>query len=367
MKQLLSVFCLLLICKFLLSQNDISPGKTIVQQNKTNSQPSLIPLPQRLEWKDGYFLLSSCKAILIRDSALRKEGVYLQRFLGEKGVHPNIVNTISNNQPLIELKLANVSAPQLIEEAYELSVTQKRIKVTANSPKGIFNGLQTLRQLISNENKIANCEIKDWPAFSWRGYMVDVGRNFQSVASLKQQIEIMSRYKLNVFHFHCTEGIAWRLAIKQYPQLTAPENMLRNKGQYYSEAEMKDLIAFCKSRYITFVPEIDMPGHSDAFKRAFKTDMQTDSGMAILKNILSEIFTTYDVPYLHIGADEVKIINKNFVPEITAYSESAGKKIIGWEPGGNFNPNTIRQLWMDDAEKKRMQQRPNTSIPVTCI
>ncbi len=352
MKKLLSVFCLILVSKFSLSQNDIVPGKTIVQQNKINAQPSLIPLPQQLEWKDGHFSLSSCKAILIRDSSLRKEAVYLQQFLGDKGVHPNITNTVSQNEPLIELKLANVSAPQLIEEAYQLIVTKKRILITANSSKGVFNGIQTLRQLISNENKIANCEITDWPAFSWRGYMVDVGRNFQSVASLKQQIEIMSRYKLNIFHFHCTEDIAWRLAIKQYPQLTAPENMLRNKGQYYSETEVKDLITFCKNRYITLVPEIDMPGHSDAFKRAFKTDMQTDSGMAILKNILSKICTTYDVPYLHIGADEVKIINKNFIPEITAYVQSAGKKIIGWEPGGNFTTNTIRQLWMDDAGKK---------------
>jgi hypothetical protein len=124
--------------------------------------------------------------------------------------------------------------------------------------------------------------------------------------------------------------------------------MLRNKGQYYSESEIKELIAYCKERHITFVPEIDMPGHSAAFKRAMKTDMQSDSGMIYVKNILKEFCNTYDVPYIHIGADEVKITNKKFVPEVTAYIESLGKKVIGWQPGGNFNDNIIRQLWMDD-------------------
>ena len=106
---------------------------------------------------------------------------------------------------------------------------------------------------------------------------------------LKQQIDVMAMYKLNIFHFHPTEDIAWRIAIKKYPQLTAPEHMQRNKGMYYTEAEIKELIAYCKERYITFVPEIDMPGHSAAFKRAMKVDMQSDSGMVYVKNILKEL------------------------------------------------------------------------------
>jgi hypothetical protein len=145
--------------------------------------------------------------------------------------------------------------------------------------------------------------------------------------------------------------VAWRLAIKQYPQLTSPETMLRNKGMYYTEADIKELINYCKERYITLVPEIDMPGHSAAFKRAMGVDMQSDSGLVKVKKILQEFCTTYDLPYVHIGADEVKISNKNFVPEITALLQSMGKKVIGWQPGGNFNRSTIRQLWMDDNGK----------------
>jgi hypothetical protein len=117
---------------------------------------------------------------------------------------------------------------------------------------------------------------------------------------------------------------------------------------YYTEQDMKALIAYCKERHIVFVPEIDMPGHSAAFRRAMKTDMQSDSGIMYVKNIVKEFCETYDVPYIHIGADEVKITNQRFVPEITQYIENMGKKVIGWQPGGNFTNSTWRQLWMDD-------------------
>ncbi|HYC29755.1 MAG TPA: family 20 glycosylhydrolase [Chitinophagaceae bacterium] len=94
-----------------------------------------------------------------------------------------------------------------------------------------------------------------------------------SMDLLKQQINVISRYKFNIFHFHFTANIAWRLASKHYPQLPEPQHMLRDKGQYYTEAEMKELIAYCKERYITLVPEIDMPGHNAAFKRIMGFDM----------------------------------------------------------------------------------------------
>lgn len=311
-------------------------------------KPSLIPLPQQLKWTEKDFALFNCKTILINDSALLLDAIFLQNELGLKGLNVYVKNRENESGNYIYLKLGKVESPQLVEEAYALEVNESRIILTANTTHGIFNGLQTLYQLMRNNVYVNGCTITDWPAFSWRGYMIDVGRNYMSMDLLKQQIDIMSRYKLNVFHFHATEDIAWRLASKRYPQLTAPDNMLRNKGMYYTETDLKELITYCKERHITFVPEIDMPGHSAAFKRAMKTDMQSDSGLAIVKNIIKEFFETYDVPYLHIGADEVKISNKNFVPEVTTYIESFGKKVIGWQPGGNFTKSTMRQLWMDD-------------------
>ena len=308
-------------------------------------KPSLIPLPQQVKWNKERFALYNCKTILT-DAALLKECLLLKDRMEQAQLNVTVKENVPGNENHIQLRLGKVGSSS--EEAYHLKVTTDRIIIMANTSHGIFNGIQTLLQLMRDGVMIDACEITDWPAFSWRGYMIDVGRNFMSMDLLKQQMEVMARYKLNVFHFHATEDIAWRFAIRQYPQLTAAENTLRNKGMYYSEADIKELIAYCKERHITFVPEIDMPGHSAAFKRAMKVDMQSDTGLQYIKNILKEVCTTYDIPYLHIGADEVKITNKNFIPEITKYIQSFGKKVIGWQPGGNFTDNTIRQLWMDD-------------------
>ena len=155
---------------------------------------------------------------------------------------------------------------------------------------------------------------------------------------------------MNVFHFHLTEDVAWRLQIKQYPQLTGADAMTRNKGQFYSVEDMKELIQYCNDRYITLVPEIDMPGHSAAFKRAMGTDMQSAEGLTIVKNILTEICTTYDLPYIHIGADEVAIKNEQFLPEVTRLLKQHKKQVIGWAPGGNYDTDVIRELWKDEAE-----------------
>lgn len=318
------------------------------------SKPSLLPIPQKLSYTNDRFPLTELKSISINDPSLAKEQEWLIKELESIGI-TGIAATKENRSQRsnateysIQLLLGKVDAPQNKNEAYQLKVTGNNIRVIANSAQGIFFGLQTLKQLMRDKVFVEGYEISDWPAFQWRGYMIDVGRNYMSTDLLKQQIDVMSRYKYNIFHFHFTEDIAWRLAIKQYPQLTAPENMLRDKGQYYTEQEMKELIQYCKDRYITLVPEIDMPGHSAAFTRAFGFNMQSDSGIVIVKNILKEFIETYDLEYVHIGADEVKITNKNFIPEVTAYIQSFGKKVIGWEPGGNFSDNTIRQMWMDD-------------------
>ncbi len=312
--------------------------------------PSLIPLPQSLQWTNVKFPLSECKTIVLNNASLAKVAADLQRMLAERGRSMKIEKYGGNNlSPFVELRLGKVEAPLNSEEAYTLEVSDRKVIISANTPHGIFNGIQTLRQLTRDEAFIPGCDILDWPSFSWRGYMVDVGRNYQSVEQLKQQIEVMAHYKLNIFHFHLTENIAWRLQIKRYPQLTAPGNMLRNMGQYYSVEDMQALIQYCRDRFITLVPEIDMPGHSDAFTRAFGTNMQSEKGLVIVKNILTEVDSAYHVPYIHIGADEVKLTNKDFIPEMVKLIHKQGKRTIGWDPGGNYDNATIRQLWSDAA------------------
>jgi hexosaminidase len=312
--------------------------------NKIYPVPSLLPLPQKLKWSHEEFLLSECISIVIGSAELKKEALHLQRFLNDLGIRVEITARPTSH-PHIELRIADINVPHRKEESYHLAVTNNKVQITAVTPHGVFNGLQTLKQLTS-AGEIYGCEITDWPAFALRGYMVDVGRNYQSMPLLLEQIDVMARYKLNAFQFHLTEDIAWRLQVKKYPQLTKPEYMIRNKGKFYSEADIKRLIAYCKERYITFIPEIDMPGHSAAFRRAMGVDMQTDKGLAIVKDILQEFCKTYDIPYLHIGGDEVEIIKKDFLPEAIRYVESLNKKPIGWDPGGNISDSTIRQLWM---------------------
>ncbi|MCF3109378.1 beta-N-acetylhexosaminidase [Niabella sp. CC-SYL272] len=313
------------------------------------AQPALIPLPRQVVWNNGFFRFGRQNTILAAQKGLERETNLLQALIHEKGYDAAITTSAPAGKNYIELRLESSGAFENAE-AYELEVTAVRILIKAKAPHGIFNGIQTLRQLWRSGNIIDQCTVKDAPAFLWRGYMVDVGRNYMSPDLLKEQIDVMSHYKLNVFHFHATEDIAWRIAIDRYPALTAPANMERNKGMYYSKKEIQDLIDYCRERYITFVPEIDMPGHSAAFKRALKTDMQSDSGISYVKQILNEFCNTYDVPYIHIGADEVKITNPNFVPEITRYLEARGKKVIGWQPGGNFTSSTLLQLWKDDRQ-----------------
>ena len=165
---------------------------------------------------------------------------------------------------------------------------------------------------------------------------------------LKREIEVLSRYKMNVFHWHLTENQAWRLESKIFPMLNDSCNMSRMPGKYYTIEEAKELVRFCKEHNVLLIPEVDMPGHSAAFIRAFRHDMQSKEGMAILKLLMDEVCEVFEeVPYLHIGTDEVKFTNPKFVPEMVAYIRAKGKQVISWNPGWKYKPGEIdmEQMW----------------------
>lgn len=314
-------------------------------------KPYLIPQPQKEKFDGKNIHLHQFQGILIKDSSLQNLADQLKIQLDTKNWSlPILSGKTVLHAPMILLEIDTTLLPQQKKGSYKLNIAKASIKIQSNTEEGIRNGIQTLVQLAVSQN-LPICQIEDWPAFEWRGFMIDVGRNYVPMKQLKELIDKMAFYKLNVFHFHATEDIAWRFEIQQYPQLTSAASMLRNQGEFYSVAEIKELIKYCKDRQIKFIPEIDMPGHSAAFKRAMKVDMQSDEGMQILKNILHEICTTYDIEYLHIGSDEVRIVNQSFIPNISRYVQSMGKKIIGWQPGGNYINYTIRQLWLDDLGK----------------
>ncbi len=326
----------------------------ILSGTTTFAQDKLIPQPIHIEPGLGFLDLTAGIRIEESSASLTKEHQLAQTIFEEWAI--TIRDQAVENVPAVKLVLAQDTTADQSHESYHLQVHKEGVKITAPSPAGIFYGLQTLRQFTLQNRKLAVYEIRDKPAFSWRGFLVDVGRNYQPLSMLKEQIDVMARYKLNVLHFHFTEDIAWRLVSKKYPGLTNAKYMTRWAGDFYTEAEFRELIAYCADHHILLLPEIDMPGHSAAFKRYFGVDMQSDNGIIHIKELLEEFATTYlGLPYLHIGGDEVKITNKNFIPEITRYVEELGYKTVGWDPGSNLMSQTVRQLWMGGPEAVPVQ------------
>ena len=302
---------------------------------------SLLPKPQLYKDTGKNFTMGKVK---LSTPVLRPEWeVFIMNAGGEIVEHSSSVIEVELVPSIEEARLNGA-------EAYRLSVSNKRIKIEAVTEQGVYWAMQTLRQLERKKGKrssVAGCEIVDWPAFRIRGFMQDVGRSYISMEELKREIEILSRFKINVFHWHLTENQAWRLESKIFPMLNDSVNPIRMPGKYYTLEEARDLVDFCKKHQVLLIPEIDMPGHSAAFVRAFRHDMQSPEGMKILKLLLDEVCETFDVPYLHIGTDEVEFTNPHFVPEMVAYVRSKGKKVISWNPGWHYKPGEIdmTHLW----------------------
>lgn len=231
----------------------------------------------------------------------------------------------------------NHSVAYMPNETYTLTVTSDKITIEAVTQTGVIRAAQTLLQLASGTNdnggtaSLQGVVITDWPAFKVRGFMHDVGRSFIPFDELKHEIDMLSRFKVNVFHWHLTEKLAWRFEVKAYPQLTASANMTRYAGSYYTQEQCKELEAYAAERGVTVIPEIDMPGHSDAFTKAMGFSMQSDNGVAALKKILDEVVATFPLaPYIHIGGDEVTITYPSFLQTMADYVRGKGKKVVMW-------------------------------------
>lgn len=302
---------------------------------------NLLPKPQQFIPERSDFVVGKVR---LSTPVLQQEWI---NFITERGGQITEKATATIEVKLVP-ELKNIPVNQ--NEAYTLKVTDKKITIEAVAECGVYWAMQTLAQLASISGKkttIAGCQITDWPAFRIRGFMHDVGRSYISVEELKREIAMLSRFKVNVFHWHLTENQGWRLQSKLFPMLNDSTNMTRMAGKYYTLEEAKDLIRFCKAHQVLVIPEVDMPGHSAAFVRAFRHDMQSPEGMKILKLLMDEVCENLDVPYLHIGTDEVKFTNPKFVPEMIAYIRSKGKKVISWNPGWKYQLGEIdmTHLW----------------------
>lgn len=327
--------------------------------------PALIPLPQHVDWFRQDFV-SSNKLVVYTD--LDKNHIVVRQLLSlfpESVVKP-INNKRKRSEKAIFLNKAVAESPASADkERYQLTVNSGSIILTAFADEGLFRGLQTLRQLMSERNdKISfkGCNIVDWPAFSIRGFMQDVGRNYMSMPMLKEQIDVLAAYKFNVFHLHLTENQGWRLESKKYPELNAPETMSRWPGKYYTQNEFVELVDYCQERYITLIPEFDIPGHSEAFRKAFSIDSMSDARVQpILLDLLDELcllVSEEKMPYIHLGTDEVwhsyERPAPGFLEALKEQVDMHGREMIVWQPGQKIenDSTSITQLWSSNGYPK---------------
>ncbi len=250
----------------------------------------------------------------------------------------------------------NVAGAEFQDEAYSLEVTADQITILATTSRGAYWAVQTLWQLAEgNNNQVNACKITDWPAFRLRGYMHDVGRSYMAFEELKKHIQLLSRYKINTFHWHLTENQGWRLESKVYPKLNQDASYSRHPGRYYTIEQAKELVKFAREHGVQVIPEIDMPGHSEAFRKAMGHSMLTEEGLAEMKAIMTEACETFsDVEWIHIGSDEVRnpdtqgstISVQYFIQQMTSHIRSKGKKIVVWRPGHGYTESDVDMVHM---------------------
>ncbi|HEY5509468.1 MAG TPA: beta-N-acetylhexosaminidase [Prolixibacteraceae bacterium] len=287
-----------------------------------------------------------------------------------------------SNFILLETGINNT---QLGLEGYELNITKENVRLAANGVEGIFRGIQTIRQLLpaaieSSELQngpwqIATGTIIDYPSYSYRGSMLDVARHFFGPEVVKRYIDLIAAYKMNVLHLHLADDQGWRIEIKSWPALTEIGGSTQvggGKGGFYTQEEYKDLVKYAADRFITIIPEIDMPGHTNAAlasvpelnpdskptqlytgtKVGFST-LQTNKEFTyqFLNDVIRELVAMTPGPYIHIGGDESHVTKKeDYIPFIEKVQEivlANGKQMIGWDETtlSALKPTSVAQYW----------------------
>jgi hypothetical protein len=341
----LLVCAIAMLTSNMVSQNISEEFKTKFTAHQLEKSPvKLIPYPQSVVWGKQHEVIHNLWfADYDNVSKIIKDELY--QICTQAGIE-------LNNKSFWKIEFIKDS--KLKKEEYHMEVIAKKISIRASSDNGFFYALKTLRQLIEVKGEICSiqhCSIQDQPAFSVRGYMIDVGRNFQSIKAIKKHLDIMADYKLNTFHWHLTDRPAWRVESKIYPQLNDPtyHRSTRDPGFYYTFDEVRELIRYANERMINVIPELDMPGHSEYFHRTFGFKMESEKGMLVLEALLNEFFNEIPkemAPLIHLGSDEVHVHNpKEFVDKMVSHVEANGRRAIIWHPGLQAEKSVIRQVW----------------------
>lgn len=296
------------------------------------SHPALIPLPVSVEWNDGAVPITTHTVIEATGGA-EPTGAYLAQAMGLK----------QGNRGSTRIRLSLVSsADRSGPEAYHLRAAGKEVLIEASDPRGLFYGVQTLRQLVTDtagSRLVPNVEIRDAPRFRWRGLLIDESRHFFGKDVIFKTIDQMAAYKLNVLQLHLTDDPGWRIEIPGYPKLTGigavdPETGAR---EYFSTDEIHDIVQYAAERHIMVVPEIEMPGHAGSEARAypefFDAQGRFNPGKPetydFIRNILTQVGKLFPAPYLHFGGDEVGNDAWQDLPDVARLKAQQGLKTTG--------------------------------------
>ncbi len=328
------------------------------QQATAQQQPVIIPAPAKMDVKSGSFTITPQTSINAGEGTSH-EATMLNAYLKQLYGFTLPESNSGKSSIVLEIKAGDQNP-----EAYHLSVSSKKVVISASDAKGVFLGIQTLLQLIPPEKvtnasafsiKIPRVTIYDYPAFAYRGMHLDVGRHFFDVDFVKKYIDYIAMQKLNTFHWHLTEDQGWRIEIKKYPRLTSiggyrngtiigrypgKGNTNQRYGGFYTQEQIKDVVKYAADRHITIIPEIEMPGHASAAIAAYpmlscfpgeptKAPAKTawagptndkevqqawgvfpdvfcpkETTFKFLEDVLDEVMALFPSKYIHIGGDE---------------------------------------------------------------
>jgi len=415
---------------------------------KKSEMTHIIPKPEMVKSTEGYFLLTNQTKIVVDKTKpdLFWLASYFNQILSLASDFQIYIIGESQGAGEIIFDLKK-SSGEMGEEGYHLTVKSQKIQISAETSAGLFYGLQSLRQLFpiqledstaqNEEWQIPCVEIKDKPRFRWRGEMLDVSRHFLPLDLVSKNIDYMARYKMNVFHWHLTDDQGWRLEIKKYPGLTnvgawrvdrndeawwgrapAQPDEKATYGGYYTQDEIREIVKYAQERHITIVPEIDMPGHSQAIIASYP-EISCDGGpyavatggvasgntlcpgkeetFEFIDGMLEEVFELFPGSYFHIGGDECnkdawKVcpdcqtrkadeglkdeheLQSYFIRRVEKLVNVRGKKLIGWDEilEGGLAPNATVMSWRGEkggiyAANRGIFSRGATSIETLYI
>jgi hexosaminidase len=387
-----------------------------------NIDVSIIPAPERIVTTAVSYTVTSKTKILVEQGnteASRVANMLAKKFQVTTGFSLPVIETKNELTDKNTILFTSVNADSSLgKEGYELSVTKDGVVVKAPQAAGMFYAMQTILQLLPPEIEgssiskginwqIPGVEIRDTPRFKWRGMHLDVCRHFMPLEFIKKYIDNMAMHKLNTFHWHLTEDQGWRIEIKKYPKLTEvgawrKESLIghakdkpykfdgKRHGGFYTQAQAKEIVAYAKERFITVIPEIEMPGHAKAAIAAYPelgvtgkpVEVAThwgifpdifnveESTFKFLEDVLTEVMEIFPSEYIHIGGDEAikdqwktsdKIQQKikelglkdehelqsYFITRMEKFINSKGRKLIGWDEilEGGLAPNATVMSW----------------------